>query len=311
MSVRLKVTMSYLLISIILLVVSVGFVIALKKLNNVVNNDITELIESRVQINQVNKEFIQTVVNLKTLLNVEEQEEVNELKKDFESKLKFIDNMVDKKLKVSENCAGPINKIKKLKADLKKQAERLYSLKSEDIALEAKIDQIGTDMDSLYRQNKGLIIVVKNQLDKNRYRDEISLLDKAFEDALEVKIYTNQMLAARDLYDIEDAYISLESYTNALLAKVDALLTGKNYHGTDVRRITQETPKSLLEKIQDRKKVVETLKPFRDFAVVISLEDDNLNALLDAVDEAEKGNAAPLKKILPPMLKNLENYQQQ
>ena len=66
-----------------------------------------------------------------------------------------------------------------------------------------------------------------------------------------------------------------------------------------------------LEKIRDRQKVVETLKPFRDFAAVINLKDDKLNALLDAVDEAEKGNATPLKQILPPMLENIENYQQQ
>ena len=66
-----------------------------------------------------------------------------------------------------------------------------------------------------------------------------------------------------------------------------------------------------LEKIQDRQKVIETLKPFRDFAAVINLKDDSLSTLLDAVDEAEKGNAGPLKKILPPMMKNIENYQQQ
>lgn len=66
-----------------------------------------------------------------------------------------------------------------------------------------------------------------------------------------------------------------------------------------------------LDKIRDRQKVVETLKPFRDFAAVISLKDDNLSTLLDAVDEAEKGNAEQLKQILPLMLKNLENYQQQ
>lgn len=66
-----------------------------------------------------------------------------------------------------------------------------------------------------------------------------------------------------------------------------------------------------LNNMRDRQKIVDTLKPFREFADYIKLDDDNLNNLLEAVDEAENGESAKLKAVLPPIMENTEKNNQQ
>lgn len=51
------------------------------------------------------------------------------------------------------------------------------------------------------------------------------------EDNLQIKVYANYILTQTDPYEIEDAYLSMKSYSASLEAKVNAILNNKTYQG--------------------------------------------------------------------------------
>lgn len=182
---------------------------------------------------------------------------------------------------------------------------------------------------AIMRQNlENVMINGENHNKASIYISMIGIGGKIKDHAMILQYFTtssedpNMKTRLRELQDIINSFKPVmptdqekvkEAYDKKMDEKFDAFITsyGVNLFMNEFGIALARLKNSDLEKIQDRQKVVETLKPFRDFAAFINMKDDRLGSILEAVEEAEKGNAVKLKQILPPMLKNIENYEQQ
>jgi methyl-accepting chemotaxis protein len=76
-------------------------------------------------------------------------------------------------------------------------------------------------------------------------------MDKLMEDALEIKIYANQLEGADDLDTIEDSYLSLKSYSNALLAKVQILHNGGEFKGIGYKQVNTKSLSDTMQVLEN------------------------------------------------------------
>jgi len=239
------------MISALIIVLSISFVTALKKINTLVNENFKNAFNQNEVINSANKGFSSTIIILKSLISAEDDKDLKKYTDDYKKQIKQVDVQVDQNLKKYLSSADS-SKIRVFKKQLKSEADNLIKLKELDINLRKKVKKTFEEMDLIYRQNKGFVTVVKNLIKDQSLADNEHLLDMIFEDALEVKIYTNQLIGSDDFEDLEDAYLSLLSYTNALITKAKALQQGKKYHSVHTVKLNNKAAANILGKLLDK-----------------------------------------------------------
>lgn len=267
MKVKVKVIMSYLMIAALIVIMSLGFIFASNKVNDLVNSKFSEILKKKEIVIKLNSEFTKAVITIKSLISAKTQEEVNKLKSDFSSNTSTINSIVNTKMPAYVS-KKEIEKYNSLAQELESEGNSLISMKVEELDHQSSTETIFEELDLVYRQNKGYITVAKNAMSDQNYKNEKLFLDHAFEDVLEIKLYTNMVIGSNNEDDIEDSYLSIQSYTNALIAKVNSLIDGKSYHGKELKQVNNSLA---------RKRLIELVKKNEDAAAKVdSIYDHSL-----------------------------------
>ncbi|WP_022849685.1 methyl-accepting chemotaxis protein [Limisalsivibrio acetivorans] len=272
MSVKLKVTASYLIIALIIVVLAVGFITSSKRIGSFINGNLTYLIENRSAINELNSEFTHIVLLLKNIIHTEELEEAQSMQAEVQKDLNSLDKKVQKQVENDSMCQE-IKNVAKLQKSLKSEIDLLFNAKLQAIRTDSRMEELFAELDNLYRQNKGRIIVVKTTLKNNpELRDEYMFMDLLMEDTLEIKIYANQLVGATDMETIEDSYLSLKSYSNAFEAKAEILTNGGSYKNISYQPLQGKLATSSLKVLRDNNAEIQNIIEELDQAAIQSYE---------------------------------------
>lgn len=245
MKIKLKLVFSYFLITSVIVLFGVITFFAFNKIQRSINMDVT--VNNMFQLNLANfySNFLKTA-NLTNKINTAtSNDELNALHKNIVSNRELFVK--------TEKAIQSVNP--KISVELEKQTKTFYTL-VDDIASKQgqfiksskETEEIFTKIDDLYRRQKGYIEIINTKLNKSKI-GLLSLLNKSMEDNLQIKVYANYMLTQTDPYEIEDAYMSMKSYSAGLEAKANAILTKKTYQGITPEVLTDPYIKEKLNEL--------------------------------------------------------------
>jgi len=238
MSIKFKLIMSYLLVTLFIIILSATFIVSNKKVTNFINIDMKDKLTDREIANKVNNEFKNIVISMKSARAADSTKEINQYKTETDTSFANIQKALNRKPDVKK-----LQEFSKESVNLQKEVLTFFKTKSEYITAYDRMMLLFDDMDSLFRKQKGYIFVSKMTLEKfgDRYKNTLAFFDKMMEDPLEIKVYISEIINAQDAIDTEDGVFTLVNYAEALTEKTNTLLSGGTYKKTKLVRINNET----------------------------------------------------------------------
>ncbi|ADD68543.1 methyl-accepting chemotaxis sensory transducer [Denitrovibrio acetiphilus DSM 12809] len=228
MNIKVKLIMSYLLVTCFIIVLSLTFMISSKRVTGYVNVVMNDMLADREVANTVNSEFKNIVIAIKSARVTTDLKEIDSFQKSIQSNFTKIDKALSRKPN-DEN----FRKVSEKSEHLKVLAESFLKQKSEYIKTNDDMLILFDDMDSLFRKQKGYIFVSMMALEKfgDKYKNTLNFLHKMMEDPLEIKVYISEIVNAKDAIDAEDGVFTLVNYAKKLTEKAQTILDGGSYKG--------------------------------------------------------------------------------
>ncbi|PLX70062.1 MAG: hypothetical protein C0603_03745 [Denitrovibrio sp.] len=233
MSIKFKLIMSYLMVTVFIIVLSVAFISSSKKVTSFINHEMIDMLTDREIANAVNNQFKNIVISLKSARSSNDTDEIAKFKSETLNSFSLINKALARK------ANDPKLKEVALESDnLKVKAEEFLQTKSDYVATSKEMAILFDDMDSLFRKQKGYLFVSKMNLEKfgKKYKNTLAFLDQMLEAPLEIKVYISEIANAKDAIDAEDGVFTLVNYAEALTEMTNVLLKGGEYkHNTIIR----------------------------------------------------------------------------
>jgi len=244
MNIKVKLIMSYLLVTLFIVVLSVTFISSNKRVTGFINNEMMDMLSAREIANAVNNEFKNIVISLKSARASKDTKEIADFKKENAESFAKIEKALNRK------PDDPVmKKFMQISANMKSKSDKFLETKAEYIKDYNAMMLLFDDMDSLFRKQKGYIFVTRMNLEKfgNRYKNTIAFIERMMEDPLEIKVYISEIVNAKDEVDAEDGVFTLVHYAEILTAKANTLLNGGEYKGNYVVRLKDEEHRKRIE----------------------------------------------------------------
>lgn len=237
MSIKYKLIMSYLLVTLFIIILSATFIISSNKINYFITHDMMDKLADREIANSVNSEFKNIVILLKSAMGSNDRSQIKGFEEETNQSLDIIFKSLERKPDDPE-----LKKIASISQVLHEKSDKFFDSRAEYITTHNEMALLFDDMDSLFRKQKGLIFVSKNTLEKfgSRYQNTMNYIDRMMEDPLEIKVYIAETVNAQDEIDVEDGIFTLVNYANKLLEKTHTLLDGGDYKGENIYRMNNE-----------------------------------------------------------------------
>lgn len=215
MSIKVKLILSYLLVSAFIVVLSMSFISSSSKVNGFINTNLSSILSDKEASGVINNEFKNVVITLKNAIDATTTDEIQTLEQRTAVSFGKIDEALDN---ISDEDG-----IKALSDDLKAKSEKLLQTKKEYIKAYDEMMLMFDDMDSLFRRMKGYLFVSQNAIKtKGGSAAELSYLDILMEGPLEIKVYLSELSYAHDDVDVEEGINSIKSYNRVLREKTAA-----------------------------------------------------------------------------------------
>jgi len=304
MSIKVKLILSYLLVSLFIVILSVTFIASNSKVKNFITNNMRSMLTDREISNAVNSEFKNIVISLKSSINSTSVNEVEKFKAEAEKSFVNINKALNRKKGDQE-----LEKIRTMSDGLRRQSEDFLKTKEALITSRDKMMLLFDDMDSLFRKQKGYIFVSKNTLEKSSkdYSQELNFLDRMMEAPLEIKVYISEIVNAIDDIDVEDGVFTLLTYAEILDKKAKVLLKGGVYERERLPRMTNKLVRERLASlITVTEKMIESadiLQRTRNENILI---EKDLFAKIEGLEQTVATTEIELKKLRKSAKKNME-----
>lgn len=259
MSIKVKLILSYLLVSAFIVVLSMSFISSSSKVNGFINTNLSSILADKAASGVINNEFKNVVIILKNAIDATTTDEIKALDGktgvSFEKIDEAIDNIDDE------------DGIKSLSDDLRTKSAKLLKTKEEYIKAHDDMMLLFDDMDSLFRKMKGYIFVSQNSIKtKGGSGSDLSYLDLLMEGPLEIKVYLSELSYAQDDVDVEEGIHSIKSFNKVLRDKTAAF---QNRVGNPE---VKEKMKLLLKTTDEMDQAADRFKDIR--IKVIGIEND-------------------------------------
>ncbi|MBZ4644371.1 MAG: hypothetical protein JG767_1980 [Deferribacteraceae bacterium] len=222
MGIKLKMLVSYLLISLIIVIfgiITIGFFSKIKSYINDVtfNNNLLS------KISDFDIDFLKSTNMVSRILAEDNIEKLNqELESVSANTDKLTNTTKDIKMlnpKIASNLQNELNELDKIIKQMGENKTNYLTLK-EDVA------KISVKIDDLYRRIKGYIEISLKTIPESNI-STLTLFNKMMESNLQFKVYANYMLSQTDEYEIEDSQMSMQSYLKVMSVVAQSILEHK------------------------------------------------------------------------------------
>jgi len=281
---------SYLLITLIIVVFGLVTFGYFSKIKNYINKEVATNNDLLTKVSSFDIGFLKITNLVSRILAESDIDEINKEFENIKSMNKDLDDLVTSLKNINPKISSELgNNLKQLNEII----TEMVNSKMEYINTKKEVDDIYVKIDDLYRRIKGYIEI----LIKTTPQDKVStlrILNSIMEDNLQFKVYANYMLSQTDEYEIEDAQLSMDSYSKVMTLKAESILAGKKYQGIIPEQISDKTNKERLENIVKTNK---ELKP---------LIDDIYNKYMKLVNIQHSLNEMTIK--LKDNIQNMDKY---
>lgn len=283
MSIKIKLIMSYILVTLFIIVLSVTFISSSKKVSNFVNKSMMSLLTDKEIANTIDSEFKNVVISLKSARASSDAKEIQKFASETNTSFAKISDALNR---------APDNKdfkqFAEISKNLKDKTDTFLKTKAEYITVTDKMMLLFDDMDSMFRKQKGYIFVSQTNLAKfgTRFKNTLNFLDRMMEDPLEIKVYISELVNAKDEIDAEDAVYSITNFAQTLDDKAKVLLNGGDYKGEALVRMNIDEVRQKLNLLVE---VTEQMISSSDELRTIRLKNIELeHSLTTQIDDLEK-----------------------
>jgi len=223
MGIKLKMLVSYLLISLIIVIfgiITIGF---FSKIKSYINKDVTFNNNLLSKISDFDIDFLKSTNMVSRILAEDNIEKLNqELESVSANTDKLTNTTKDIKMlnpKIASNLQNELNELDKIIKQMGENKTNYLTLK-EDVA------KISVKIDDLYRRIKGYIEISLKTIPESNI-STLTLFNKMMESNLQFKVYANYMLSQTDEYEIEDSQMSMQSYLKVMSVVAQSILEHK------------------------------------------------------------------------------------
>ncbi|MBC7196030.1 MAG: HAMP domain-containing protein, partial [Deferribacterales bacterium] len=295
MNIKLKLVLSYLIITLIIVVFGMVTLGYFSKIKNFINKDITINNRLLTDISNFDIGFLKAANILSAILT---ESDLEKLDKEFEN-IKSVNQNLGKLVLSIKNTNPKISlRLENELRQLKETIEQMVNSKKEYLTIKKEVDGVALKIDDLYRRIKGYVEILLKTMPTDK-TGTLSLLNTIMEDDLQLKVYANYMLTQTDEYEIEDAQLSMNSYSKAMVLKAKSILDGKKYQDITPERLTDVKNRERLENII---KTNEELKPLIDEMYNKYMRLVNLQFSLNDMTMKMEGNIQSLDKYVVQQL---------
>ncbi|KAA0259166.1 HAMP domain-containing protein [Deferribacter autotrophicus] len=278
MSIKLKIVLSYLLISFLFLIAGLIAITSFKKISNQLQKDISGSIKLQTFLKDIQSDFLKLSSTLKDIKAEEDIEQISNSEKQLNNLISKIDKNL-KSLNVNlKDFSKELQAIKKDYKNFSSLSQKLVSLKIDYLNTSANVMEIFDKIDSLYRQQKGETFIITSNTKNN---NELMLLSKIMEDILQIKIYSSLLINFTDEFDIEDAKDSMISYSRTMVAIINTFLKGGTYQKIAINQITDKKKIKHFNKLINLNKQIqkEAKNLFNEYMKKIQINTQLINLL--------------------------------
>jgi methyl-accepting chemotaxis protein len=223
MGIKLKMLVSYLLISLIIVIfgiITIGF---FSKIKSYINKDVTFNNNLLSKMSDFDIDFLKSTNMVSRILVEDNIEKLNqELESVSANTDKLTNTTKDIKMlnpKIASNLQNELNELDKIIKQMGENKTNYLTLK-EDVA------KISVKIDDLYRRIKGYIEISLKTIPESNI-STLTLFNKMMESNLQFKVYANYMLSQTDEYEIEDSQMSMQSYLKVMSVVAQSILEHK------------------------------------------------------------------------------------
>ncbi|TCK60513.1 methyl-accepting chemotaxis protein [Seleniivibrio woodruffii] len=219
MGIKIKLIMSYLLVSAFIVVLSLSFIFSSSKVNGFINTNLSSILTDKEASGIINNEFKNVVIALKSAVNSNSIKEIEQYERQTAESFEKINTAVDK---VEDS-----RDISNMSRDLKSKTEKFLKTKKEYIKVHEEMMILFDDMDSFFRRQKGFITVSQAELKKSG-GSGLPYLERMMEEPLGIKIYISELMYSEDDVAVEEGIYSLMNYNKALVQKTNTMMSLTN-----------------------------------------------------------------------------------
>ncbi|WP_303852288.1 methyl-accepting chemotaxis protein [Seleniivibrio woodruffii] len=242
MRIKVKLILSYLLVSAFIVVLSLSFISSSSKVNGFISTNLNTILADKEASGVINNEFKNVVISLKSAINTTDAKEIDKFEQQTTASFEKIDKAVGL-VKDSEE-------LEKMSHDLRAKSDEFLRTKKEYIRVHDEMMLLFDDMDSIFRKQKGLITVSMNELKKSG--GNTAYLERMMEEPLEIKVYISELMTSGDDVDVEEGIYSLRGFNKTLAAKTSTMAaSSSNAFVKDRMKLllgaTQEMDKAALD----------------------------------------------------------------
>lgn len=295
MNIKLKLVLSYLIITLIIVVFGMVTLGYFSKIKNFINKDITINNRLLTDISNFDIGFLKATNIVSAILT---ESDLEKLDKEFEN-IKSVNQNLGKLVLSIKNTNPKISlRLENELRQLNETIEQMVNSKKEYLTIKKEVDGVALKIDDLYRRIKGYVEILLKTMATDK-TGTLSLLNTIMEDDLQLKVYANYMLTQTDEYEIEDAQLSMNSYSKTMVLKAKSILDGKKYQDITPERLTDVKNRERLENII---KTNEELKPLIDEMYNKYMRLVNLQFSLNDMTMKMEGNIQSLDKYVVQQL---------
>jgi len=242
MSIKVKLILSYLLVSAFIVVLSLSFISSSSKVNGFISTNLSTILADKEASGVINNEFKNVVIALKSAINTTDAKEIDKFEQQNTASFEKIDKAV--------GLVKDSKELDSMSHALKAQSDEFLRTKKEYIRVHDEMMLLFDDMDSVFRKQKGLITVSINELKKSG--GNTAYLERMMEEPLEIKVYISELMTSGDDVDVEEGIYSLRGFNKTLAAKTNTMAAStSNAFVKDRMRLllgaTQEMDKAALD----------------------------------------------------------------
>lgn len=213
MRIKVKLILSYLLVSAFIVVLSLSFISSSSKVNGFISTNLNAILADKEASGVINNEFKNVVIALKSAINTTDEKEIDR----FEHQNTVSFEKIDKAVALVKDS----EKLDRMNHDLKAKSDEFLRTKKEYIRVHDEMMLLFDDMDSIFRKQKGLITVSMNELKKSG--GNTAYLERMMEEPLEIKVYISELMTSGDEVDVEEGIYSLRGFNKTLAAKTNTM----------------------------------------------------------------------------------------
>lgn len=213
MSIKVKLILSYLLVSAFIVILSLSFISSSSKVNGFISSNLNTILADKEASGTINNEFKNVVIALKSAINTTDIKEIERYEQQNTKSFENIDKAVDL-VKDSEG-------LDRMGHEFKAKSDEFLKTKKEYIKVHDEMMLLFDDMDSIFRKQKGLITVSMNELKKSG--GNTAYLERMMEEPLEIKVYISELMTSKDDVDVEEGIYSLRGFNNNLVKRTNTM----------------------------------------------------------------------------------------